>query len=76
MGEIYAQTKWAGGVHRQTLARADGAIDGVTVKMAHAASRAVLVPLHHVLHESELPPMSQAEAARAWIAAHKEGAEV
>jgi hypothetical protein len=74
MNEIYAQTKWGGGGHRQTLARVEGAIDGITVKMASAATRATMVPLHHVLHESELPAMSKPEAAAAWMAAHKQGA--
>lgn len=76
MSEIFAGSKWAGGGHRQTLARIDGAVDGVLVKMASAATRTTMVPLHHVLHESELPAMSRADAASAWMVAHKEGAGV
>lgn len=67
LDEVFSGTKWQGGVHRQTLNRIDGAVDGVVVKMGAAALRTVMVPLHAVLHESELPAMSKLEAAAQWM---------
>lgn len=71
---FYKETKWQGGVWKQSLGRFPGAIEGVDVKFGHAKDRAVLVPLHLVLDEDELPAESQADAWRAWWEAHENGA--
>lgn len=55
LAAIFAGRKWQGGVWAQSLARHEGAIRGVDVKMGHVKVRAVLIPLAHVLDESELP---------------------
>lgn len=79
LNEIFAGTKWQGGVYRQTLARVEGALEVAAVKMASAPHRAVLVPLHALLDDEELPAESRAEAVAAWrvkIAAQETGAAV
>lgn len=55
LAAIFANTKWQGGVWAQSLARHEGAIRGVQVRMSHMNARATLIPLAHVLDESELP---------------------
>lgn len=75
LDDVFSGTKWQGGVHKQTLARIDGAIDGVIVKMADAAMRTVMVPLYAVLHESLLPDASKPDAASAWMTAQVPGGE-
>lgn len=72
---IFANTRWQGGTWKQTLARVEGAIDGVTVKFARASIRAVLVPLHAMLDAEDLPPLCQPEAVRHWRA-ERDGDEV
>lgn len=68
LNEIFKGTKWQGGVYKQTLARVPGAIDVAAVKMARQAYRATLIPLHEILHESELPALCKPDEARAWRA--------
>lgn len=75
LNEIFAQTKWQGGVYKQTLARVPGAIEVAAVKMASQAHRCVLVPLHAILDETELPEASKPEAVDAWrVQIEQEGA--
>ncbi len=67
--EIYKGTKWQGGVWKQSLARFPGCIEPVKIKFGPGLSlTAVLVPLHMVLDESELPGASKPEAVAAWLA--------
>lgn len=72
---IFAGTKWQGGVWKQSLARFDGARAVAAVKLARVSQRVVLVPLCHVLDESELEDASRVEAVAAWMAAQTKGAE-
>jgi len=74
LDEMFAATKWQGGVYKQTLARVDGSIDVAAVKIASASNRCVLIPLHHLLDESELPELCKADAVAAWRAQIEEGA--
>lgn len=74
LDQMLQGTKWRG-IHKSVLARLDGAIDRVKVKIGRLAMNAVLVPLHHVLDESELPDASKAKAAAKWRAETCEGAE-
>lgn len=67
LDEMFAGTKWQGGVYKQTLARVEGAIEVPAIKMARQPHRAVLIPLHEILDETELPDMSKAANAAAWI---------
>lgn len=71
---IFEKTKWQGGVWKQSLARFDGALEPVKTKFDRQSLTAVLVPLHHVLDESELPHASKPEAAAEWIAKAIKGA--
>jgi hypothetical protein len=78
VSEIYASSKWAGGVHRQTLSRitvAPGvqAMEGLTVNIARLSARTVLVPLAAVLHADELPAASAPARVAEWIAAQGVG---
>lgn len=66
LDEIFANTKWQGGVYKQTLARVDGSIEVAAVKIALASSRCVLIPLHQLLDESELPALCLPDAVAAW----------
>lgn len=76
LGKIFAGTKWQGGVWKQTLARVPGAKEGVAAKFGRLNLRCVLVPLHAVLDESELPEASKPDQAAAWMARHEaEGVE-
>lgn len=76
---VFANTKWLGGVHRQSLSRNPGAIEGVKVKFGRLSIRAVLVPLCHVLDEDELNAASRPDEFAMWTAAqgagYDEGAE-
>lgn len=67
LGKLFDGTKWQGGVWRQSLARCEGAIDGIKVKFGRASLTAVLVPIEHVLDETELPNASRPEARKAWM---------
>ena len=67
-------TKWRG-IHKGVLARLDGAIGQVKLKIGKVPMNAVLVPLCQVLDESELPAASTAAALAQWRAAKCEGAE-
>lgn len=72
--EIYKGTKWQGGVWKQSLARFPGCIEPVKIKFGPGTSlTAVLVPLHMVLDESELPGASKPELAAAWLAQQLRG---
>ncbi|GGD74002.1 hypothetical protein [Croceicoccus mobilis] len=72
---LFQNTKWAGGVWRQALERfePEGAIDGPKVKFSHSSQRAVLVPLHVVLDEDELPAESKRDAVLKWREKQKSG---
>ncbi len=74
LAAIFANTKWQGGVWRQSLARTDGALDPVKLKFGRLSLTGVLVPLACVLDESELPKASKPEAVAAWLDAQKKGA--
>ncbi len=68
LAKLFEGTKWQGGVYKQALGRCEHAIDqGVKVKFDRASLRAVLVPLHYVLDESELPAASKPDALAAWL---------
>ena len=68
LSALYAHTKYQGGVWRHSLARFPGAIDAVKVKMGKLAATAVLIPLHAVLDDSELPAASLPESVADWRA--------
>ena len=68
LAALFAGTKWQGGVWRQSLARCEGSIECAGIKFLRMTGRAVLVPLHLVLDESELPAASQPNAVNAWRA--------
>ena len=74
---VFQGTKWSGGVWRQALERykPEGGIDGPKVKFNHTSQRAVLVPLHVVLDEDDLPPASRREKLLEWKKAQIEGGE-
>ena len=63
---LFSGTKWQGGVWRQSLARCEGSVEAQPIKFGRVAIRAVLVPLHAVLDESELPLASQPGAVKDW----------
>lgn len=65
---LFAQTKWQGGVWKQSLARFEGCIEGVKVKFGRGVSlTAVLVPLHYLIEdEIELPEASRESTYKAW----------
>lgn len=71
---LFQGTKWQGGVWRQSLARQEGAIEPVKLKIGKQSLTAVLVPLWAVLDESEVPEASRPEAVKAWLADATEGA--
>lgn len=73
LAKLFEGTKWQGGVWRQSLARCEGALDGVKVKFGKMGAWAVLVPLHHVLDETELPAASRPDAMADWIRAQEKG---
>jgi hypothetical protein len=73
LAKIFENTKWQGGVWKQSLARCEGAIEGVKVKFGRASLTAVLVPLDHVLDETELPAASKPDARRKWHGDQLEG---
>lgn len=66
--------KWNGNWN-DSLRRTPGAIEGVKVKFGRRSSWAVLVPLHAVLDESELPAASRRLATDEWYADQVKGAE-
>lgn len=70
LAEIYRGSKWAG-IHRQSLARCDDAIEPVKVKFGRLSLTAVLVPLYAVLDDSELPQASKAIDVADWLAAQR-----
>jgi len=73
LDQIFAQSRWQGGVWRQTLSRIAGAIDGVKVSFSGHKINAVLVPLHALLDADPLPAASRAEEARAWYETMSQG---
>ncbi len=73
LARLFQGTKWLG-VWKQSLARSPGAKENVDVKFGHVKSRAVLVPLWHVLDEEELPNASKRAAAEAWLLEQMKGA--
>lgn len=75
MAAIFNGTKWQGGVWKQSLARCEGAIEGVKVKFGHVSARAVLVPLWQVLGD-DAPHASKAEQLAEWVSAQQKGAGV
>lgn len=70
---LFAGTKWQGGVWKQSLARFEGCVEPVKVKFDYTSANAVLVPLHYVLDEAELPAASHQKAASAWRAQQLQG---
>lgn len=70
---VFGDTKWRGGVHRQTLERAADALPSVKVKMNYTSANAVLVPLCAVLDAEDLPSGSSAEDLKAWLVKAGEG---
>ncbi len=73
---LFQSTHWKGGTWKAALARTEGAIEPVKVKFGKMLSAwAVLIPLAAVLDEGELPDASKPGAAKAWVAAQREGAE-
>jgi hypothetical protein len=70
---IFQGTTWQGSVWKQALARTPGAIAG-ELKFGRIKARAVLVPLHQVLAEDELPNASKPDAAAEWMTAQQKGA--
>jgi hypothetical protein len=78
LNPVFAGTKWQSGVHKQSLSRCPGALEGVKVKFGRVGLRAVLVPLCNVLDEEELPLASRAAQFDLWLseqagAGHDEG---
>lgn len=73
LARLFAGSKWQGGVWKQSLARTEGAIEGVDVKFGHVKSRAVLVPLWAFLEDEELPAASKRKAAETWLREQSEG---
>jgi hypothetical protein len=71
---VFNGTTWQGGVWRQSLARTPGAIAS-ELKFGRIKARAVLLPLHVVLDESELPNASRPDAHAEWMMAQMKGAE-
>jgi hypothetical protein len=76
LNPVFMQTKWQGGVWRQSLERHENAITGIKTKFGHSSLTAVLVPLHVVLDESELPEESTRAGLREWMEQNAQGAEV
>jgi hypothetical protein len=74
LARIFNGQKWQGGVWKQSLARHEGALEGIKIAFGHARSWAVLIPLWQVLDELELPAASRREACEAWLAAQVPGA--
>ncbi len=72
LAKIYEGQVW-NGIWASSLARVPGAIEGVKVKFGRRSLTAVLVPLHAVLDESELPDASRPAAAAKWLAEQLEG---
>lgn len=72
MAAIFNGTKWQGGVWKQSLARSEGAIEGVKVKFAFGASTSVLVPLWLVLGD-DAPDASKPDKLAEWVAAQVKG---
>ena len=61
------------GIWGDVLGRFPGAIDVRKVKFGRRGLAAVLVPLHFVLEESQLPAVSTAAATDEWFAGENEG---
>lgn len=76
LARLFEGTLWQQSVWYQSLKRTPGAIENVKIKFKSASLTAVLVPLHAVLDEDDLPAGSRREAAEAWRAAQMQGAEV
>ncbi|WP_310532528.1 hypothetical protein [Novosphingobium sp.] len=74
LSDLFGGTKWQGGVWRQSLARCDGSIDAQPIKFGRISVRAVLIPLHLVLDETELPAASQPGAVKDWRDGQEKGA--
>lgn len=67
LSRLFDSTDWRDGVWKQSLGRVPGSIPSVDMKFGPMRkTRAVLVPLHEVLDEEDLPPASHAEAATKW----------
>ncbi|PTR07882.1 MULTISPECIES: hypothetical protein [unclassified Novosphingobium] len=67
LDEIFDGSRWQKGTWRQTMARLDHAIP-TTTKFAGHPIRCVLVPLYHLMDESELPDLCRREAVAQWMA--------
>lgn len=64
--------KWNGNWN-DSLRRTPGCLEGVKVKFHYHNSWAVLIPLHAILEEEDLPMASRRGAAEEWRAAQGEG---
>lgn len=74
LAKVFESTDWRDGVWKQSLGRVPGAIPSVDMKFGPMRkTRAVLVPLHEVLDEEDLPPASHADATTRWVKEQKEG---
>lgn len=72
LAKIFEGKHWAGN-WQQSLGRTPGAIEGVKVKFGKRAAWAVLVPLHAVLDEDELPGATRRGATAEWLAEQLRG---
>ncbi|OYX62722.1 MAG: hypothetical protein B7Y88_13800 [Sphingomonadales bacterium 32-64-17] len=64
---LFVGSNWQKDGWTRSLGRFEGAISA-TVKFGYRSSRAVLVPLYHVLDADELPNASQPATHRKWFA--------
>lgn len=74
LANLFQGQVWQG-IWQSSLARTPGAIEGVKVKFGRRPLTAVLVPLHAVLDESDLPNASKPAAMHKWLADETQGAE-
>lgn len=53
LSKLFRDTRWQGGVHRQALARLEGAQTGGPVRLAGALTRYVKIPLAHIIDQEQ-----------------------
>lgn len=66
LAKLLEGTLWAP-IYGDVLSRCPGALECRKVRFGKRGLKAVMIPLHHVLDEDQLPEMSQAKAAKAWL---------
>lgn len=54
-------------IYGDVLSRCPGALECRKVRFGKRGLKAVMIPLHHVLDEDQLPEMSHPKAAKAWL---------